>query len=60
MAIEDDIFAQNEQIIALLNSIGFVRERVSNETLHAQNVLILNELRTIKSKLIKTGGRDGA
>lgn len=51
MATIDDLFAQNEQILALLSQQGFRRDKVSNEKLRKQIQLILNELRDVKKEI---------
>lgn len=60
MATIDDVFAQNEQIIALLNQQGFRREKITREDLKKQNDIILNELRDMKKEIRRRdieGGR---
>ena len=51
MAIEDDILANTEKIIALLTQQGFRKEKVSNVDLKEQNTIILNEIRDMKKEI---------
>lgn len=55
MATIDDVFAQNEEIIALLKQQGYRRQKVSNEELKLQNQLMLNELRDMKKEIRRRG-----